>query len=109
MATIHADQALTTLMVTFEVTPETVDHALGIIEPYVRDFIAVQPGFVSSNLHVSTDRSRIVHYAQWRSQADFDRFREKAQGRPEIAALKPYNASAKFFDIVLSLDVPAAS
>jgi hypothetical protein len=106
VATISSQQNLTTLMVTFEVTPETRDHALGIIEPYIRDFIAVQPGFVSSNLHVSTCGTRIVHYAQWRSQADFDRFRDRAQGRPEIAALRPYNASARFYDIVLSLDAP---
>jgi quinol monooxygenase YgiN len=30
-----------------------------------------RPGFVSANLHLSTDRTRIVNYAQWRSRADF--------------------------------------
>ena len=26
-----------------------------------------QPGFLSANIHLSSDRTRVVNYAQWRS------------------------------------------
>lgn len=31
-----------------------------------------QPGYVSANIHKSLDGTRVVNYAQWRSQADFE-------------------------------------
>ena len=30
------------------------------------------PGFISANLHMSTDKKHVANYAQWRSQADID-------------------------------------
>ena len=30
-----------------------------------------QPGFVSANIHVSTDGTRVVNYAQWESAEAF--------------------------------------
>lgn len=30
-----------------------------------------RPGFVSANIHASTDGTRVVNYAQWATAADF--------------------------------------
>lgn len=33
------------------------------------------PGFISANLHVSMDGTKVVNYAQWRSREDFEALR----------------------------------
>ncbi len=44
------------------------------------------PGFVSANIHRSLDGKKVVNYAQWRSQADFDARRHNPLARPHMAA-----------------------
>ncbi|MBO0794290.1 MAG: antibiotic biosynthesis monooxygenase, partial [Ktedonobacteraceae bacterium] len=36
-----------------------------------------EPGLIGTALHRSTDGTRVVNYAQWRSREDFDRFQQK--------------------------------
>lgn len=44
-----------------------------------------RPGFLSANLHLSDDRTRIVDYAQWRSRADFEAMLQDPSARAHIA------------------------
>jgi quinol monooxygenase YgiN len=36
-----------------------------------------EPGVIGAALHRSTDGTRVVNYAQWRSEADWDSFLKK--------------------------------
>jgi heme-degrading monooxygenase HmoA len=64
---------LVTLINVFETKPE---QQQGLIEQWVRFTEAVrnEPGYVGTALHKSTDGTRVINYAHWRSQADFDSF-----------------------------------
>jgi len=36
--------------------------------------VRTEPGYVGTALHKSADGTRVINYAHWRSQADFDAF-----------------------------------
>jgi heme-degrading monooxygenase HmoA len=46
------------------------------------------PGFVSASIHRSTDGTKVINYAQWRSEADFRATLEDpgARGHMDAAA-----------------------
>ena len=69
MTTIGKDSAVATVMVRFSVQPADVERLLEMSRR-VMPLFAVQPGFVSANLHVSQDRTELVQYLQWLSAAD---------------------------------------
>ena len=55
------------------------------------------PGFVSANIHLSLDGKKVVNYAQWRSQADFDAMKRNPSAKTHMAAVA---ALAEFEPIV---------
>jgi heme-degrading monooxygenase HmoA len=65
--------AVVTLINAFDTTPEQqqalIDRWIGFTEA-VKD----QPGFIAAALHKSTDGTRVINYAHWRSEADFENF-----------------------------------
>jgi len=67
---------LVTLINVFETTPE---QQQALIEQWVHFVEAVkgEPGLIGTALHRSTDGARVINYAQWRSEADWDRFVQK--------------------------------
>ena len=60
------------LINTFTVDPERAEDLLAELTRATRDDMKQRPGFVSANLHVSTDRRYVTNYAQWRTQQDLD-------------------------------------
>ena len=70
-AVINADQAIFTLINTFDVeanrSAAVVESLRGFTERVTRDLA----GFISASVHVSLDRTRVVNYVQWRSEQDF--------------------------------------
>jgi quinol monooxygenase YgiN len=73
------------LINTFRVEPERAEELMTLLERATEQTIRFQPGFVSANLHVSADRTRIVNYAQWRSRADFEAMLQNPGARAHIA------------------------
>jgi quinol monooxygenase YgiN len=70
---ISKDGDLVTLINVFETTPE---QQQALIDQWVRftEEVNNEPGYVGTALHKSTDGTRVINYAHWRSQADFDAF-----------------------------------
>lgn len=60
------------LINTFTVEPSKADTLLKALSNATENGMRQRPGFISANLHVSRDKTRIANYAQWRSQADID-------------------------------------
>jgi quinol monooxygenase YgiN len=48
------------------------------------DVMRHQPGFISANLHISLDKTRILNYAQWRSKEDFERMLQNPDAKPHM-------------------------
>jgi quinol monooxygenase YgiN len=67
---------LLTLINVFDTTPE---QQQALIDQWIRftDEVKKEPGYLGTALHRSKDGTRVINYAQWRSQADFDSFLQK--------------------------------
>lgn len=79
---IDADAKLTTLINVFSVAAENCDQLVTLLKQGTDAWICKVPGFVSSSLHVSRDRRRVVIYGQWRSVDGIAAMRE----HPEMPA-----------------------
>lgn len=89
---------LYTVIVHFDTTPENQQQALDEIGAYVDDFLRRQEGFVQSWLHRSLSGDGLVHYALWRSEADFKAAGEKARAHPALPGLMRYKPSGRYYE-----------
>ena len=67
---------LVTLINVFETRPE---QQQALIDQWIRftEEVKKEPGYIGTALHRSKDGTRVINYAQWRSDADFDSFLKK--------------------------------
>lgn len=87
------------VIVNFDTTAESQQHALDEIGAYIEDFLSRQPGFVQSWLHRALDGESLAHYALWRSEADFKAAGEKAREHPALPGLMQYKPSGRQFEV----------
>jgi antibiotic biosynthesis monooxygenase (ABM) superfamily enzyme len=71
MTIIATDQEVVTLVNVFTVTPDRQQQLIDELVEATRSVMRRLPGYVSANIHRSLDGSRVVNYAQWRRQEDF--------------------------------------
>jgi quinol monooxygenase YgiN len=62
--TAHADHV--TLINVFTVQPDRARELAGLLTAATEDVMQHIDGFISANIHLSTDGTRVVNYAQWR-------------------------------------------
>lgn len=67
MTTIHEHAPHATLINVFTVAPERAEELAGLLREATEQTMRFVPGFISANIHVSTDGTRVVNYAQWQS------------------------------------------
>jgi len=70
VVTIEAGAPCATLINTFTTTPENQQHILDILLEATEKHIAQLPGFICANFHKTSDGTRIVNYAQWKTKQD---------------------------------------
>jgi quinol monooxygenase YgiN len=63
--TAHADHA--TLINVFTVQPQRARQLVDLLTQATEDVMQHIDGFISANIHLSADGTRVVNYAQWRS------------------------------------------
>ena len=56
----------------FTVDPRRQTELVDALDRATVQIFATVPGFVSANLHVSLDRTRVVNYAQWASAEQYE-------------------------------------
>jgi heme-degrading monooxygenase HmoA len=73
---ISQEGNLLTLINVFDTKPE---QQQALLEQWIRftEEVKQEPGFIAAALHKSTDGTRVINYAQWRSEADFENFLKK--------------------------------
>jgi quinol monooxygenase YgiN len=76
MTTISKDQKLVTFINTFKVEPANQQRLLDLLVRVTDTFVRHAPGFVSSSLHRSVDRTKVTMYAQWRTVEDYEAMRK---------------------------------
>jgi quinol monooxygenase YgiN len=79
---ITHDDHLVTVINVFETKPERQQE---LIEQWIRfvEGARGEAGMIGTALHRSTDGTRVVNYAQWRSEEDLERFVQKYRERME--------------------------
>jgi len=99
---ISKDGTLITLINVFETTPE---QQQALIDQWVRftEKVRSGPGYIGTALHKSTDGTRVINYAHWRSQADFDAFPGRhgadfAQFRQNASRVDPHTYDVVYLD-----------
>lgn len=55
----------------FTVTSDTQQPLVDLLVEATEQVMRDRPGFVSAAIHVSLDGTRVVNYAQWSSNEDF--------------------------------------
>ncbi len=85
MTTLDPQHNYATLINTFQVKPEHADELVGILHG-ATEVMRHMKGFVSANLLVSTDQTRVVNYVQWRSHDDFKAMHANADAQPHMQA-----------------------
>lgn len=68
---IDPEQDIVTLVNVFTVAPAKRQELVDALEVATAEVMRHRQGFVSANFHVSLDGTRVINYAQWRSEADF--------------------------------------
>jgi quinol monooxygenase YgiN len=67
MTTIEQNSGYATLINVFIVEPDRAAQLAALLHTATQEVMRNQPGFRSANIHVSTDGTRVVNYAQWDS------------------------------------------
>ena len=65
MTTIEKHAPYATLINVFTVEPEQAAKLARVLDDATETVMRHVPGFISANIHVSTDGTRVVNYAQW--------------------------------------------
>jgi quinol monooxygenase YgiN len=79
----HADYA--TLINVFTVEPGRAAELAALLHAATDEVMQHQPGFRSANIHLSTDRTRVVNYAQWESVASYQAMLAHPAAQPHMA------------------------
>jgi quinol monooxygenase YgiN len=82
--TEHADHA--TLINVFTVEPERAQQLADLLTAATEDVMRHIDGFISANIHVSTDGTRVVNYAQWRNAAAFQAMLQNPEAQQHMVA-----------------------
>ena len=91
-ATIDPKAKIVTLINIYEVLPGKQTALAELLSASTDKTLRHMPGFVSVNIHRSTDGNRVANYTQWASKDEFERMTKN----PEAQALfKQFAALAK--------------
>ncbi|HEX3779251.1 MAG TPA: antibiotic biosynthesis monooxygenase [Pseudonocardiaceae bacterium] len=71
VTTITTDAPVITLANVFIVDPSRQRELMDVLVTVSEEVMRKLPGFVTANIHASTDGTRVLNYAQWATEADF--------------------------------------
>lgn len=71
MTTIEQNAGCATLINVFTVEPKNARALVALLEAATNDVMRYVPGFISANIHLASDGTRVVNYAQWESAEAF--------------------------------------
>jgi quinol monooxygenase YgiN len=90
---------LVTLINVFETKPEQQQELINQWIRFVEE-VKGEPGMIGAALHRSTDGTRVVNYAQWRSEGDLESFLKKYREQMEARRLLAERVDPHIFEVV---------
>jgi len=110
MATIESGTPVMTLVNIFTVAPEQQAKLADLLIRATNDTMRHRPGFVSASIHRSTDGTKVINYAQWRSAKDFQAMRDDPDARDHMqAAARLASFEPIICEVVESISAPGKS
>jgi heme-degrading monooxygenase HmoA len=85
MTTIEQHCDCATLINVFTVEPGRAAELVALLDAATDEVMRHQPGFKSANIHLSTDGTRVVNYAQWESVASYQAMLAHREAQPHMA------------------------
>ncbi len=89
MPTISKNNDVLTVIIIFTVELERQQELVETIMEFL-ETVKHQPGFVSASIHKSLDGVRVMNYAQWQTQADYQAFIQNSQVQSQGAKLAEF-------------------
>ncbi|MYW92751.1 antibiotic biosynthesis monooxygenase [Amycolatopsis rubida] len=86
MTTISTDADVVTLVNVFTVAPEKQQALIKVLTTATEEAMSHQAGYVSANIHASTDGTRVVNYSQWASADAFHAMTADPECREHMSA-----------------------
>ncbi|WP_033291943.1 putative quinol monooxygenase [Amycolatopsis jejuensis] len=84
--TIHPHADLATLVNVFTVDPANQRRLVDVLTAATEEVMRHRAGFVSANIHASTDGTRVINYAQWSSAEAFQAMLADPECRDHMSA-----------------------
>ena len=96
---IFREGNLITLINVFETKLEQQQE---LIDQWIRfvESVKGEPSMIGAALHRSTDGTRVVNYAQWRSKEDFERFVKKYHEQMEARRPLAQRVDPHLYEVV---------
>ena len=85
MTTLDPKSGYYTLINTFTVEPDRAEELFTILSRATEEGMRQLPGFISANLHISSDKKHIANYVQWRTKADNDAMMANPDAKKHMA------------------------
>lgn len=89
MPTIAKNNDVITVIIIFAVEAERQQELVDTILEFL-EVVKHQPGFVSSSIHRSIDGVRVMNYAQWKTQSDYQAFINNSEIRQQGEKLSQF-------------------
>ena len=86
MTTIRQHAPYATLINVFTVEPDSAHQLAELLSRSTEEVMRHLPGFRSANIHLSTDGTRVVNYAQWDNVAAFEAMTANPMAREHMVA-----------------------
>lgn len=104
LTSIGKDNEVFTAIFEFNVDPEQQARMRTELPQIMANVVSKQPGFVSGNLHLSHDGTKVLNYFQWENEAAFKAFRADAATQEKVmAVIGPYGPHPRTYDIAFSV------
>jgi len=86
MTTIRRHSEYETLINVFTVEPDNAAELASLLTSATEEVMRHQPGFLSANIHLSSDRTRVLNYAQWQSAGHYQAMLSDDTAREHMAS-----------------------
>ena len=86
MPTIEQNSPYATLINVFTVEPDRAQELADLLTNATAEVMQHLPGFRSASIHLSTDHTRVVNYAQWDSAEAFSAMQANPAAREHMSA-----------------------
>ena len=89
------------VIVRFEIESKDFEILCSLIESFFKEEVSLSPGFISSRILSSEDKSKVINYAIWESKGAFEKFAKEVVSKSEISKeIAFFNPSRETFSEV---------